>query len=123
MAATELTLDKLRALCGLARSLGDLCESAATNADSDSVSADPMLKSVRKQYLAVKSMGDDFLTLDRPPVTKKVTATLIAQWESDTSQSWPDATPAGSVSQGQWETLCFAAGTTAAECLAAWQGV
>lgn len=124
MAASEICLDKLRSLCVMSESLGKLADSASNNADSDDVGTDPMLKAVRKQYLAVKSLGDDFLTIDRPPVTKKSGAALVAQYDIEADpETWPAGTPAGSISLGQWETACFNAGVTSALCNLAWTGV
>ena len=40
--------------------------SAADNANSDSVTADPMMRSVRQGFLQVQSISTSFLTIDRP---------------------------------------------------------
>lgn len=66
MAISDQVRDQLLTLQVAANALAAYAEAAAGNANSDSVTADPMMRSVRQGFLQVQSISTSFLTIDRP---------------------------------------------------------
>lgn len=70
MALSDSTRDRLLSIKTAAQALSQFAESAADNANSDDLSADPLMRAVRQGYLMVQSIGSEFLTLDRAGVLR-----------------------------------------------------
>lgn len=66
MALTDATRDRLLALKVAAEGVAQYAGNAADNANSDSVTADPLMKATRSGYLICKQIAEEFLTIDRP---------------------------------------------------------
>lgn len=79
MAITPQCADKLLGLHKLAAALADIAETAITTADGDDPSTDSMMGTVRKVYLGVKSLGDDFLSISSgTSVVRKLGSAITA---------------------------------------------
>ena len=66
MAISDSVRDQLLTLAVAANALAEYAKAASENANSDSVTADPMMRSVRQGFLQVQSISTSFLTIDRP---------------------------------------------------------
>lgn len=115
MATSEQVKDKLRVLCVMANALASICESAVTNADSDDAAGDAMVNATRRQFLTLKSIGADFLTVEGTKATRKLWSALFTYDASQTDAlNAIDSSdfPTDGITRQKFDSICFDAGVS-----------
>lgn len=77
MPLTDSVRDQLLSLEVAANALMQYCTAAKDNANSDDVQTDPMMSSVRRGFLAVNAIGNQFLAIDRVATVVRSSGTAV----------------------------------------------
>lgn len=115
MALSETVKDKLNVLCVMANALASICETAVANADGDSAEDDVMVNATRRQFLTLKSIGGDFLTVSGTPAVRKSFATLNSSVADLVDHEGRD-----DITERKWKDLVFSFGGSIAEFQTSW---